>query len=723
MLWIANRNPAFIPFRELFDDRKLKRLTAYNEIIKSLKDYFNRLPGFGPDNQKLVKLLQSPAKVKPDSLEGQLMYIRDRWGYLLSHYLIKLMESLDAIVEEKGIAELEQQGLSIPLSDQCEPKRYSPDRDWMPNLVMIAKNTHVWMSQLSRQFHRKITRLDQIPDEILDQLAEWGFTGLWLIGLWERSKASARIKQLCGNPDAIASAYSLADYHIAEDLGGEEAFQNLRDRAWQRGIRLASDMVPNHMGIDSHWVTDHPDWFINLTSNPYPSYSFNGPDLSPDPKCVIQLEDHYFNHTDAAVVFKYHDRRKKRDLYIYHGNDGTGMPWNDTAQLNYLLPEVREAVIQTILQVARRSPIIRFDAAMTLTRRHYQRLWFPEPGAIDSVPTRKEFGMSKDQFSQAMPNEFWCEVVDRVSREYPDTLLLAEAFWLMEGYFVRSLGMHRVYNSAFMHMLRDEDNAKYHQVMKDTMEFDPEVLRRFVNFMNNPDERTAIDQFGNEDKYFGVCILMCTMPGLPMFGHGQVEGFTEKYGMEFYRPLINERPDVNLIKRHEKFIFPLLKKRKLFTGIENFAMYDFQTKSRRVNQNVFAFSNRTADESVLVIYNNKRRGTNGWLKMSTGIVDQQTGMIHQRSLLEALGLGLKKNSVFIFQDFLTGLEYIRTEEELMNKGLQIHLGPYQAYVMMDFHEIEDDADHTWFQVCRSLGSSGTKNLNSLRQRVIKELKR
>ena len=62
-----------------------------------------------------------------------------------------------------------------------------------------------------------------------------------------------------------------------------------------------------------------------------------------------------------------------------------------------------------------------------------------------------------------MPDEFWREVVDRVAAEAPDTLLLAEAFWLMEGYFVRTLGMHRVYNSAFMNMLRDEENAKYRQ--------------------------------------------------------------------------------------------------------------------------------------------------------------------------------------------------------------------------------------------------------------------
>jgi len=31
--------------------------------------------------------------------------------------------------------------------------------------------------------------------------------------------------------------------------------------------------------------------------------------------------------------------------------------------------------------------------------------------------------------------------------------------------------MHRVYNSAFMNMLRDEDNAKYRSVMKKTLEF------------------------------------------------------------------------------------------------------------------------------------------------------------------------------------------------------------------------------------------------------------
>ena len=73
--------------------------------------------------------------------------------------------------------------------------------------------------------------------------------------------------------------------------------------------------------------------------------------------------------------------------------------------------------------------------------------------------------------------------------------------------------------------------------------------------MNNPDEDTAIAQFGTGDKYFGVCTLLVTMPGLPMFGHGQVEGFTEKYGMEYRRAYWEEQENTALISRHEREIF------------------------------------------------------------------------------------------------------------------------------------------------------------------------
>lgn len=711
MLWLANLNPAFTPFIELFDDSRLEEETAYTAIMPSLHEFFDTQPRFGPDNQNLIDMLRAPALASPNSLIGQLEFIRQRWGTLVADvFLRRLLTSLDLIREEQMTRMGGPGPAQVPVYTfggmEYEPERYSADLDWMPQLVLIAKNVYVWMDQLSKKYGRAITRLDQVPDEELDQLSRWGFTGLWFIGLWERSPASRRIKQMMGNPEAVASAYSVFDYEISSDLGGAGALENLRSRAWRRGIRLASDMVPNHMAIDARWVIEHPDWFIGLDHSPFPSYSFNGPDLSWDGRVGLFLEDHYYNRSDAAVVFKRVDRWSRDEKYIYHGNDGTSFPWNDTAQLNYLRADVREAVIQTILHVARQFPIIRFDAAMTLAKKHFERLWFPEPGSGGAIPSRSEYGMTKAEFDAAMPEEFWREVVDRIAAEAPNTLLLAEAFWLMEGYFVRSLGMHRVYNSAFMNMLRDEDNGKYRQVMKNTLEFDPEVLKRYVNFMNNPDERTAVEQFGKGDKYFGVCILMATLPGLPMFGHGQIEGFAEKYGMEYQRAYWDEQPDAALVDRHRREIFPLLRRRYLFAGVNDFLLYDFYAPEGHVNEDVFAYSNAAGSEHALVIYHNKFASASGWVKVSAAYSARQgqgdERALVQRSLGEGLALHNQSDSYCILRDHITGQEYLRSSQEIYEKGLYVELKAYQYYAFTDIREVQDGPEHLYAQLVDSL---------------------
>ena len=472
-------------------------------------------------------------------------------------------------------------------------------------------------------------------------------------------------------------------------------------------------MVPNHMGIDSRWVIQHPDWFLSLPYSPFPGYRFEGPDLSSDGRVEIKIEDHYYTRTDAAVVFRRVDRWTGDTRFVYHGNDGTSFPWNDTAQLNYLKPEVREAVIQTILHVARQFPIIRFDAAMTLTKRHYQRLWFPAPGTGGAIPSRAEHGMSKAEFDAAMPVEFWREVVDRVAAEAPGTLLLAEAFWLMEGYFVRTLGMHRVYNSAFMNMLRDEENANYRSVMKNTLEFDPEVLKRYVNFMNNPDERTAVDQFGKGDKYFGVCTLMCTLPGLPMFGHGQIEGYTERYGMEYRRAYYDEKPDSWLVARHEREISPLLQRRTLFAEVREFLLYDFYTDEGWVNEDVFAYSNRLGDERALVVYHNRYATTRGWIRISSGYAEKIPGggkRIRQKTLGESFGLSGDHRMFTVCRDAVTGLEYLHRSRDLAEKGMHLELQAYKCNVFVEWRDFVDDGARPWSTLCDMLANQGIASL-------------
>ena len=432
----------------------------------------------------------------------------------------------------------------------AEPERFSSDSAWMPRLVLIAKSTHVWLDQLSRRYGRDIRTLDAIPDEELDRLARLGLHGPLAhrpVGALEGAPADQGLARQPGRGRLGLLARRLRH---RRDLGGEDAWANLRHRAWQRGVRLASRhgaQPHGHRLALGHRSTRSGS--CPLPEPPYPAYTFTGENLAEHDRVEIRLEDHYWDNSDAAVVFEWRDRWSGERRYIYHGNDGTSFPWNDTAQLDFCKADVREQVIQTILAVARRFPVIRFDAAMVLAKRHVRRLWFPAPGeGGEAIPSRAEFGtMTAAEFDAAMPVEFWREVVDRVATEVPDTLLLAEAFWMLEGYFVRTLGMHRVYNSAFMHMLRDEDNAGYRRVIQDTLEFDPEILKRYVNFMNNPDEKTAVEQFGKGDKYFGVATLLATLPGLPMFGHGQFEGFAEKYGMEFRRATLDEQPDEWLV--------------------------------------------------------------------------------------------------------------------------------------------------------------------------------
>jgi glycosidase len=725
MLWLGNANPAFAPYIELFDDDDLEKQTAYTRVITGMQQFFEGQPGFGqplgarsgPD-QNLIAVLRRPALKHPHSLAAQLEFMLQEFGGILGAFLYRLLSSLDLIKEEEKMVFVGPLGpggggqsqVYDWSSDEGEIERFTEDREWMPRLVLIAKNAFVWLDQLSRQYGRPITTLDQVPDEELDRLQRYGISGLWLIGLWERSAASKRIKQIMGNADAVASAYSLFDYVIAHDLGGEGAVHNLRERAWSRGIRLASDMVPNHVGIDGRWVMEHPDWFVSVPYSPFPSYSFNGPDLSYDERVGVFLEDHYYDRSDAAVVFKRVDRWTGDERYIYHGNDGTSLPWNDTAQLNYLNAEVREAVIQTILHVARQFPVIRFDAAMTLAKKHIQRLWFPEPGSGGAIASRADHAMTKAQFDALIPQEFWREVVDRCAVETPDTLLLAEAFWMMEGYFVRTLGMHRVYNSAFMNILRDEENGKYRQIMKNTLEFDPEILKRFVNFMNNPDERTAVDQFGKGDKYFGICTLMATMPGLPMFGHGQIEGFTEKYGMEYRRAYFDEQPDGWLVERHEREIFPLLHRRYLFADVQHFLLYDLFTPEGYVNEDVFAYSNQHGDQRSLVIYHNKYADTRGWIKTSAAAMVKGQGL-RQRSLADGLQLHNDANWFTIFRDQASGLEYIRNSGELCNNGMYIELQAYSTHVFLDFREVEDNEWRQYSMLASYLNGRGVPSID------------
>ncbi len=182
--------------------------------------------------------------------------------------------------------------------------------------------------------------------------------------------------------------------------------------------------------------------------------------------------------------------------------------------------------------------------------------------------------------------------------------------------------------------------------------------------MSNPDEKTAVEQFGKGDKYFGVATMMATLPGLPMLGHGQVEGFGEKYGMEFRRAVLDEQPDPWLLERHRRELFPLLHRRAWFAEADDFLLYDFVTPSGAVDEDVFAYSNGSGPTRSLVLYHDRFAETTGTIRESAAYARQDG---ERRQAARSAGASPTAwacptipNAFVTFRDARTGLEYVRS---------------------------------------------------------------
>ena len=581
-----------------------------------------------------------------------------------------------------------------------EPPRYGSDAPWMGEVVIQAKHLLVWLAQLSQRYGTPIRRLDEIPNEELQLLAQRGVSALWPIGIWRRSAASRTMKVSAGDLDADGSAYAVAEYVVDEGLGGDAALATLRTRAGAVGIRIVTDMVPNHVAIDGRWVNERSELLLSSAHPPFKNYRYSGENLSTEPRTAIRIEDGYERGDDAAVAF---ERRAATSLqYIYHGNDGTNMPWKDTAQIDYLNPEAREAVIQEILSVARRSDIIRFDAAMTLAAQHIRRLWYPARGTEAAIPSRSEFALSDREFAKRLPREFWREVVERVEQELPGTMLLAEAFWLLEGYFVRGLGMHRVYNSAFMTMLRDGKNAEYRTILRDTTAYDPELLRRYVNFLTTPDEEPAAVGFGIGDRALLAATLAATLPGVPMLGHGQWEGQRERYGMEYRAPRTSDPINTEHVERYDREIAPLLRARHLFAGVADFRWFDAKGGSKAERESTYAFSNAAGSARTLVIALNSSTEAEITIQHASTAVAPSSSLagtpaspLPASTIAERLGVVASAGDVVELRDAITNRSLLVSTASLMHSGLTVRLPAFGRVVFWGVAQHHSTPSEPW----------------------------
>jgi hypothetical protein len=239
LLWLANQNPAFRGFRELYDDKKLAESTAYKQVTAELGSYFATRPDTGMGRGNLLDLLRAPMEASPDSLSGQLAWIRENWSQYLGEKppqsSPRRRRSQGGRTRSSGCASIPARVTvtTIPSATRTTPmspdfrrhpgdveyERFSPDQDWMPNVVMIAKSTYVWLAQLSRQYGRAIERPRPDPRrsswKLLAHRAASTRCGSSASG---SAAAPPRPSSACAaSRTPSPSAYSLFEYNIAGD--------------------------------------------------------------------------------------------------------------------------------------------------------------------------------------------------------------------------------------------------------------------------------------------------------------------------------------------------------------------------------------------------------------------------------------------------------------------------------------------------------------------------
>jgi len=347
------------------------------------------------------------------------------------------------------------------------------------NPTLFQLNTRASLTRLGPH-----ATLDDVPDQHLDTLASRGFDWVWLLGVWSLGEASPSISRSnqtwrveylhalkdLRDEDITGSPFAVFDYSVDPRLGGDSALRRFRERLSERGIKLLVDFVPNHVALDHRWVNERPEFFISGTHE----------DLERDPL--------RWTATETGQVLAY-------------GRDPNYPGWLDTLQLNYFNPELREAMVQELTQLAESCDGVRCDMAMLLEPEVFQRTW----GHVSGYE-----GLS-------LPF-FWPEAIERVRRLHPDFLFIAEVYWDYE-HRLQQHGFDYTYDKTLYDRLLSHNAEGVRAHLRAPLEY----LQHMAHFLENHDEPRIASTL-NTQEHLAAAILTFSTPGLRLLHDGQLEG-------------------------------------------------------------------------------------------------------------------------------------------------------------------------------------------------------
>ena len=271
----------------------------------------------------------------------------------------------------------------------------------------------------------------------LPRLSDLGVDILWFMPI-----------QPIGEKDrkgTLGSYYSISDYTaVNSDFGTLDDFRAVVDQAHRLGMKVILDWVANHTSRDAVWVEAHPDWYV---------------------------------------------RDSLGELNVMYD-------WTDIAQLDYSKPEMREAMIASML------------------------FWVRETG-IDGF---------RCDVAGELPTDFWVAAKDSLVALKPDIFMLAEAEKpelndsLFDAYYAWDFH-HRM--NAVAQGVEDVDSlrASFNRMID---RFAPDAIPMF--FTSNHDENswngTEFERMGEAVRSFAVLTYM--LPGMPLIYSGQEAGFDHR---------------------------------------------------------------------------------------------------------------------------------------------------------------------------------------------------
>jgi len=395
---------------------------------------------------------------------------------------------------------------------------------WPDQPVIYELNTAAWLHDVGARAGAGATvTLADVPDAEWDAVTPPGVDAVWLMGVWERSPAGVRLaldspEQMAGfvaalpdvvDADVIGSAYCIRRYEIDPRFGGRAGLAAARAALGRRGVRLVVDFVPNHVAPDHPWLVEHPEYFVRGTAD----------DLARDPDGFLAVGD--------AVIAR--------------GRDPFFPPWPDVAQLNAFAPGLRQAAVETLVDIGDQADGVRCDMAMLLLSEVFARTWGSRAG---DGPDR----------------EYWTDVIDAVRAAHPGFVFAAEAYWDLE-WRLQQLGFDFCYDKRLYDRLLHEGPAE----VRGHLHADLGYQRRLVRFLENHDEPRAAAELGPSQER-AAAVAVATLPGALLWHEGQFEGWRVRLPVFLGRRPV-EAVDGDLAAFHRRLIAATAPRRRGHWGL------------------------------------------------------------------------------------------------------------------------------------------------------------